>query len=56
MFERVVAHFRAEGVAIVRTLVEGGDSGVVGFLKALGFAPSRLQALEISLRDGSAPR
>jgi ribosomal protein S18 acetylase RimI-like enzyme len=49
MFDGVVAHFRAEGAATVRTLVDGKETAVVGFLKALGFAPSALQALEISL-------
>ena len=49
MFDRVVEHFRAEGATTVRTLVDGKETAVVGFLKALGFAPSALQALEISL-------
>ena len=49
MFDTLVKHFRAQGAATVRTLVDGKDTGVVGFLKALGFAPSALQALEISL-------
>ncbi len=46
MFEAILAHFRAEGAVTVRTLVDQGDAGVAGFLKALGFAPSSLQALE----------
>lgn len=49
MFTEIVSHFRAEGAATVRTLADGGETGVVGFLKALGFAPSVLQALEIPL-------
>ncbi len=49
MFEAIVTHFRAEGATTVRTLVDGKETAVVGFLKALGFAPSALQALEISL-------
>ena len=49
MFEAITAHFRAAGVATVRTLVDGQDAPVTGFLKALGFAPSPLQALEIRL-------
>ena len=49
MFNEIVLHFRAEGAAAVRTLADGGETGVVGFLKALGFAPSALQALEITL-------
>jgi ribosomal protein S18 acetylase RimI-like enzyme len=50
MFDAIVAHFRSEGATTVRTLVDGQETAVVGFLKALGFAPSPLQALEISLR------
>ena len=49
MFDAIVTHFRAEGATTVRTLVDGQETAVVGFLKALGFAPSALQALEISL-------
>ena len=49
MFEQIVKHFRAEGATVVRTLADGKETAVVGFLKALGFAPSALQALEISL-------
>jgi len=49
MFAQILTHFRAEGATTVRTLVDGQETAVVGFLKALGFAPSALQALEISL-------
>ena len=49
MFNEIVSHFRAEGAATVRTLADGRETSVVGFLKALGFAPSVLQALEIPL-------
>jgi ribosomal protein S18 acetylase RimI-like enzyme len=49
MFEAIVAHFREAGATTVRTLVDGKDAGVTGFLKALGFTPSPLQALEIRL-------
>ena len=51
MFEAIVGHFRAEGAASVRTLSDGRETAVIGFLKALGFAPSALQALEISLKS-----
>src|SRR5438552_18175631 len=40
MFTAIVEHFRVEGAASVRTLADARDSGVVGFLKAMGFAPS----------------
>jgi len=49
MFEAIAQHFRAEGATAVRTLVDMRDEKVAGFLKALGFAPSTLQALEIRL-------
>ncbi len=49
MFDAIVGHFRALGATTVRTLVDGKETAVVGFLTALGFAPSALQALEISL-------
>ncbi len=49
MFEAIVTHFRGVGATAVRTLVDMKDEKVAGFLKALGFAPSTLQALEIRL-------
>jgi ribosomal protein S18 acetylase RimI-like enzyme len=49
MFDAIVEHFRAEGASAVRTLVDGKQTAVVGFLKALGFAASPLQSLEIPL-------
>jgi ribosomal protein S18 acetylase RimI-like enzyme len=49
MFDAIVAHFREQGASTVRTLVDAQETGVVGFLEALGFAPSKLQALEITL-------
>ena len=56
MFEAILGHFRAAGATTVRTLVDGKDPGVAGFLKALGFSPSPLQALEIRLTPGSGER
>jgi len=49
MFDAIITHFRSEGATTVRTLVDGKDTSVVGFLKKLGFASSPLEALEISL-------
>ena len=49
MFEAIRAHFVAEGATSVRTLVDTTDSGVTGFLKALGFTPAPLQALEMRI-------
>jgi ribosomal protein S18 acetylase RimI-like enzyme len=56
MFEAIVRHFREAGAQTVRTLADGKDAGVAGFLKALGFAPSPLQALEIPLTRSGEPR
>jgi len=50
MFQGVVDHFRESGAATVRTLVDGKDQGLRGFLEKLGFAASPLQALEIRLK------
>src|SRR5207247_6213179 len=52
MFEAILGHFKASGAATVRTLADGKEAGVTGFLKALGFAPSPLQALELRLGPG----
>jgi len=49
MFEAIRAHFESRGAKSVRTLVDTNDGGVAGFLKAVGFAPAPLQALEIRL-------
>ena len=49
LFEAVVGHARRSAALTVRTLADLKDERVAGFLKALGFAPSPLQALEIRL-------
>ena len=49
LFTAILRHFRAHGATTVRTLVDRKDAGVAGFLEALGFTPSTLQALEIGL-------
>ena len=46
LFDALLAHFREAGVAKVRTLVDQNDTGVAGFLEALGFEASPLTALE----------
>jgi len=53
MFTAMVEHFRDGGARTVRTLVDRGDTGLTGFLSALGLAPSPLEALEMRL-DGPA--
>ena len=49
LFDTIVSHFRASGAKAVRTLVDKGDTTVAGFLGALGFEPSSLQALEMTI-------
>ena len=46
MFEAVCRHFKDQGAVVIRTLADRKDAGVAGFLDALGFEPSALQALE----------
>ena len=49
LFAAILDHFRERGATTVRTLVDRKDAGLTGFLTALGFAPSPLQALEIRI-------
>lgn len=49
LFDALMKHFRGTGAKTVRTMVDVKDAEVAGFLKALGFVPSRLSALEIPL-------
>ena len=49
MFAAMVDHFRAGGARTVRTLADRNDTGITGFLRALGLAPSPLEALEMRL-------
>jgi hypothetical protein len=51
MFGAIREHFREAGVKTVRTLADRTDTRVGGFLDALGFSASALQALENRL-DG----
>ena len=53
MFAAICAHFKDQGASAVRTLVDRGDPAIGGFLKALGFSPSKLEALEMSIPKGS---
>jgi len=39
MFEAIVAHFRASGATTVRTLADGRETGVTGFLQAAASRP-----------------
>ena len=47
LFDALTDHFKASEVTRVRTLVDDQDVAVAGFLKALGFEPSPLKALEL---------
>ncbi len=49
MFAAMCRHFKERGASVTRTLVDKSDTRVTGFLGALGFQPSSLQALEIEL-------
>lgn len=49
LFDAIRAHFVAEGATSVRTMVDTNDGVVGGFLKAIGFQPAPMQALEIRL-------
>ena len=50
MFEAMRRHFAEQGTVTIRTMADLNDPGVAGFLTALGFAPSQLQALETPCR------
>jgi ribosomal protein S18 acetylase RimI-like enzyme len=49
LYAALLTHFRARGATRVRTRVDGKDTAVAAFLKALGFTPSPLTALEVRL-------
>jgi ribosomal protein S18 acetylase RimI-like enzyme len=49
MFAAMCGHFKGRGAVMIRTLADRKETGVTGFLDALGFKPSPLQALEIKL-------
>lgn len=53
MFAALLAYFKAQGAVTVRTLADRKEAGVAGFLDALGFTPSPLQALEIRISESS---
>jgi len=53
MFDRLRRHFAAQGATTVRTMVDRNEAGLAGFLGAMGFAPSSMQALEMTLTPGA---
>jgi ribosomal protein S18 acetylase RimI-like enzyme len=49
LFDALVEHFRSVGATKLRTLVDSSTPEAAGFLKAIGFGPSPLEALEMPL-------
>ena len=46
LIDALLAHFRAQGAHIARTMVATKDQDIAGFLKAMQFAPAPVTALE----------
>jgi ribosomal protein S18 acetylase RimI-like enzyme len=46
LIEALLAHFRAQGAHIARTIVASEDAGIAGFLAAMAFVPAPLTTLE----------
>lgn len=46
LIDALLAHFRAQGAHIARTMVATKDADIAGFLKAMEFGPAPLTALE----------
>ena len=46
LIDALLAHFRAQGAHIARTMVATSDEDIAGFLKAMRFTPAPLTALE----------
>src|SRR5712691_3847472 len=46
LIDALLAHFRAQGAHIARTMVAASDSDIAGFLKAMQFTPAAVTALE----------
>ena len=46
LIDALLAHFRAQGAHIARTMVATRDEDIAGFLKAMHFTPAPLTALE----------
>lgn len=44
--DALLAHFRAKGVAVARTMVRDEDEGILGFVRSIGFAPAPISSLE----------
>ncbi len=46
LMDGLLAHFRAQGARVARTMVVEGDAGIRGFLAAMAFGPAPIVALE----------
>ena len=46
LIDALLAHFRAQGAHIARTMVASADADIAGFLKAMQFTPAAVTALE----------
>ena len=46
LIEALLAHFRARGAQVARTMVAAQDKEIAGFISAMGFSPAPLSALE----------
>src|SRR5438132_891048 len=46
LIDALLAHFRAQGAHIARTMVAASDSAIAGFPKAMQFTPAAVTALE----------
>lgn len=53
MFDALAEHFKASGALTLRTFVDTRQAETATFLKAVGFGPSALTALELPLRQGN---
>jgi hypothetical protein len=49
MFDALAEHFKANGALTLRTFVDTRQADTATFLKAVGFGPSALTALEQTL-------
>jgi len=53
LFEAVVAHLKARGASVMRTIVDQKDEELASFLRAVGFRNAPLTALELPMSGAS---
>lgn len=44
--DALLAHFRAKGALVARTMVREEDGQILGFVRSIGFAPAKIASLE----------